>query len=42
MTDHNDFQAHLDAHPDDWEYRLVPTDRVSAGSIDESKYKEEA
>lgn len=26
MINHNDFHAHLDAHPDDWEYRLVYAD----------------
>ena len=26
MTDHSEFESHLDAHPDDWEYRLVYAD----------------
>lgn len=26
MTDHTEFESHLDAHPDDWEYRLVYAD----------------
>jgi len=26
VTDHTEFQSHLDAHPDDWEYRLVYAD----------------
>jgi len=26
MTNHTEFQSHLEAHPNDWEYRLVYAD----------------